>query len=109
MPIGYTPEPEPYFVEEWLFRFANGLDLPITIDSTQGDRIEQGPETITIHLAAKPSRLNPRAKLDAEDHTIYLDKLNSSSMRFKLVEPITVSDQAIWMDLLKQAGMDRPQ
>lgn len=88
-----SPSPTTKFVDEYDFRFTDGLSCQIFIDQTSGDSITFLPETINVVLAPKPHLTDRRVKTPVEDFTIRTSKLAYTRHRLLEVDVPTEAQQ----------------
>lgn len=94
-------EPEKHEVHDYDISLDNGVQLQLTVDETLGDSINIGPETTQVHLAKKPSRMNPKVILAAEDILVFNSHVMVVSHKIRLAAVSSEADETAWMETLK--------
>jgi hypothetical protein len=68
--------------------------MPITVDLERGDSISFDDKAILVHLAPKPSKLNPENTLPAEDITIFTPHIISIQHRVREIVELSPNEKA---------------
>lgn len=89
-------------IDQWEFTFANAIPLSVTLDLELGDEIKFYEDSIQINLVAKPSPLNPKNILGAEDITILLNNLLAYHHRRQEVIGPSIDEQLELSNLIHE-------
>jgi hypothetical protein len=65
------------FVDDYDFVFEAGILFPVTIDQSNGDRLQLGEEVVLVYLSPKPTKSDPTVLSPAQDITIFKKHLLS--------------------------------
>jgi hypothetical protein len=82
-------DPKVVTVTDYDLTFANGLMVPLTVDTEAGDSVEFGDRTVTFQFAPKQSMANPDTMTQAHEITVFLDQVIMVSKRNRQVTQLT--------------------
>lgn len=80
-------------VLEYEFTFTSGMALPLVVDESTGDSCIELADRYEIHMAPKPSTMDPEEMLDEEDVTVYKRVLASVIVRKRTIKLPTAEEQ----------------
>jgi hypothetical protein len=101
-----NPHIEPRIVEVYEFLLRDGIPYPITLDKESGDTIDWDSEdmSVTFHITAKPSPMDPEQKYPPKDITVFLSQVLVLNRYEQLITPATVEQRDIFKQTLHKMG-----
>lgn len=96
--------PEKHLVHDYDITIDSGGVLQVTIDEVQGDSITFGDFTTTVKLSEKPSRINPKETLGAEEIVIFTPHILLFTHKTRMATMPDAQDESNWMNTYKSAG-----
>lgn len=96
-------QPEPKFKEltSYDFTFNNGFRIPISLDASLGDSIEELEDRFVLNLVEKPSPSDPSEKMAAEVATVYKSHLLTVVVQHRKQRIPTPEEQLEFKNTLK--------
>jgi hypothetical protein len=99
----YIPTPDVLkILVDYDIVFSSGIMLPVTLDATLGDTIEDRGDTLFINLTAKPSLSDSSKTLPAEEITVFKAQVVSIQKRTREVVQLNPEQQAEWRKTIKE-------
>ena len=95
---------EPRVVDEYDLFFVSGVMFPVTIDRSQGDTVDIGPDFVKVFLAAKASLSDPDKIVPAEDHTFFTKHLIAIQHRQSARNVMTPDQRAEFQKTFKKVA-----
>lgn len=109
-----SPELPPVLVDEYHFVFTDGTTTSIFMTKDLGDKVDWdiSPMSVKFDLVAKPDRMDPTHKHNAEEITIFMGHVLIVSHKVHEERPISVEERTNLretIDLMAQAPWKTPQ
>lgn len=93
--------PQTRTVHDWDLVLTNGSIIQLTIDESLGDTIKIGPDRTEIFLSKKPSSINPKQEMAAEDILVFTRHLQVAKHKLREVTARTPDEEISWLQTIQ--------